>query len=597
MRAREILVAESAGLHERDRERIAERERCGRAGGRCEIRAGTLPWRRSHTGARRLRRPARSRDCRSWRSASRPALDQRHDHQQLRAFSRIRQGDHDVLARDHAQVAVACFGGMDEKRRRPVLARVDAILRPMWPDLPIPQTTTRPRQPRMISIACTNADRAAPSAPRRRAPRCRGLRARDRAHTARAVRGCMRRVCAASWAVCRHRMTVASRSVPIARPLRGYSRRAHRAISHVHSLQLGIVAARCSGHRRGRVSQPEAAAAARLPGRRRRDRSARARPHSRYTGLACARGVRRRVPDVQHRAGIQPAEAGHHAPHRLRAGHGAGAGHRRASALWCCRCCCRSIGVAGWSLGGALAMSSTAILVKMLADRLELNSQHGRQIIGILLFQDLAVVPLLILVPALAQPARRARQRARRSRRSRRSSCLPCARVRAAADARLVPSGRPAQSSELFVLNVLLITLGLAYLTQLAGLSLALGAFLAGMLISETEYRYQVEDDIKPFRDVLLGLFFVTIGMQLDLACDRDESGLGRSSRSLRASVSRSLLIAALCRAVRERRRRGHAHRPRSRAGRRVRVGHCWRCPARRICMPRAGHAAGARPR
>jgi CPA2 family monovalent cation:H+ antiporter-2 len=74
-----------------------------------------------------------------------------------------------------------------------------------------------------------------------------------------------------------------------------------------------------------------------------------------------------------------------------------------------------------------------------------------------------------------------------------------------------------AKSSEVFVLNVLLITLGLATLTELAGLSLALGAFVAGMLISETEYRLQVEDDIKPFRDVLMGLFFVTIGVKLDL--------------------------------------------------------------------------------
>jgi CPA2 family monovalent cation:H+ antiporter-2 len=73
------------------------------------------------------------------------------------------------------------------------------------------------------------------------------------------------------------------------------------------------------------------------------------------------------------------------------------------------------------------------------------------------------------------------------------------------------------KSSELFMLNVLLITLGLAYLTELAGLSLALGAFVAGILIAETEYRYQVEDDIKPFRDVLMGLFFVTIGMLLNL--------------------------------------------------------------------------------
>ncbi len=72
------------------------------------------------------------------------------------------------------------------------------------------------------------------------------------------------------------------------------------------------------------------------------------------------------------------------------------------------------------------------------------------------------------------------------------------------------------KSSELFVLFVLLATLGLAWVTEQAGLSLALGAFLAGMLISETEYRYQVEDYIKPFRDVLLGLFFVTIGMLLD---------------------------------------------------------------------------------
>jgi len=73
------------------------------------------------------------------------------------------------------------------------------------------------------------------------------------------------------------------------------------------------------------------------------------------------------------------------------------------------------------------------------------------------------------------------------------------------------------RSAELFMLNVLLITLGLAWLTELAGLSLALGAFLAGMLISETEYRYQVEEDIKPFRDVLLGLFFITVGMFLDV--------------------------------------------------------------------------------
>jgi CPA2 family monovalent cation:H+ antiporter-2 len=72
------------------------------------------------------------------------------------------------------------------------------------------------------------------------------------------------------------------------------------------------------------------------------------------------------------------------------------------------------------------------------------------------------------------------------------------------------------RSEELFILNVLLITLGLAWLTELAGLSLALGAFIAGMLVSETEYKHQVETDIRPFHDVLLGLFFITVGMSLD---------------------------------------------------------------------------------
>ncbi len=171
----------------------------------------------------------------------------------------------------------------------------------------------------------------------------------------------------------------------------------------------------------------------------------------------------------------------------------------------------------GLVLGGVFAMSSTAILAKMLAERLELNAPHGRRIIGILLFQDLAVVPLLILYPALGLGG----------------EFLARELLIALAKAGLVlmlllTVGQPLmrhwftlvarqKSSELFALNVLLITLGLAWLTGQAGLSLALGAFLAGMLISETPYRYQVEEDIKPFRDVLLGLFFVTVGMRLDL--------------------------------------------------------------------------------
>lgn len=171
----------------------------------------------------------------------------------------------------------------------------------------------------------------------------------------------------------------------------------------------------------------------------------------------------------------------------------------------------------GIALGGALAMSSTAILAKLLAERFELNSPHGRQIIGILLFQDLAVVPLLILIPALGAPAEDLAG----------TLGLAVAKAIVVLTVLLVVGQRVMRawfhvvarqkSPELFVLNVLLVTLGVAYLTELAGLSLALGAFVAGVLISETEYRYQVEEDIKPFRDVLLGLFFVTIGMLLDV--------------------------------------------------------------------------------
>ena len=173
---------------------------------------------------------------------------------------------------------------------------------------------------------------------------------------------------------------------------------------------------------------------------------------------------------------------------------------------------------AGLALGGALAMSSTAIVSKMLAERMELATAHGRDVMGILLFQDLAVVLFLILLPSLRMSGTDL------------AFALALAAVKAAVALVLIlyAGQRPMRawfhvvarqrSSELFMLNLLLITLGLAALTELAGLSLALGAFLAGMLIAETEYRYQVEEDIKPFRDVLLGLFFITMGMSLDLS-------------------------------------------------------------------------------
>ncbi len=168
------------------------------------------------------------------------------------------------------------------------------------------------------------------------------------------------------------------------------------------------------------------------------------------------------------------------------------------------------------ALSSAMAMSSTAIVVKLMSERLEMESEHGKRVMGVLLFQDLAVVPLLVLIPALgASPEKMA-------------ATLALALVKATVLISVLMVGGPRvmrwwltlvarrKSEELFVLNLLLVTLSLAWLTELAGLSLALGAFIAGMLISETQYKHQVETDIRPFHDVLLGLFFISIGMMLD---------------------------------------------------------------------------------
>lgn len=176
----------------------------------------------------------------------------------------------------------------------------------------------------------------------------------------------------------------------------------------------------------------------------------------------------------------------------------------------------------GWAgaivAGGALAMSSTAIVVKQLDEQLELHSRHGRLALGILLFQDLAVVPFLVAIPILA---------------SGKLDGIWLQLVFALAKgllalAIMLAAGRwimrpwfqfvaASHSGELFTLNVLMVTLAAATVTYSLGLSLALGAFLAGMMLSETEYRHQIETEIRAFRDVLMGVFFVSIGLQLDL--------------------------------------------------------------------------------
>jgi CPA2 family monovalent cation:H+ antiporter-2 len=161
-------------------------------------------------------------------------------------------------------------------------------------------------------------------------------------------------------------------------------------------------------------------------------------------------------------------------------------------------------------------MSSTAIVSKLLIERLDLNSRHGRIAIGVLLFQDLAVVPLLVVIPAIASPTGSL------------AYTLGIAFVKAAVMLSILfffgknlmnrwfGIVARQRSRELFVMNVLMVTMVLAYFTKLAGLSYALGAFIAGMLISETRFRYQVESDVASFRDILMGLFFITIGMLLD---------------------------------------------------------------------------------
>ena len=199
-------------------------------------------------------------------------------------------------------------------------------------------------------------------------------------------------------------------------------------------------------------------------------------------------------------------------------------------------------------LGGAIAMSSTAIVVKLMAERLEMESEHGKRVMGVLLFQDLAVVPLLVLIPALKSTGEEL------------MVAMALATLKAAALLTVLLVGGQKvmrwwltlvarrKSEELFMLNLLLVTLGLAYLTEHAGLSLALGAFVAGMLVAETEYKHQVETDIRPFHDVLLGLFFITIGMKLDWRPVLDQWLLVLLLTS-GPVIAKAVLVAALARA------------------------------------------------
>jgi CPA2 family monovalent cation:H+ antiporter-2 len=198
-------------------------------------------------------------------------------------------------------------------------------------------------------------------------------------------------------------------------------------------------------------------------------------------------------------------------------------------------------------VGGAIAMTSTAIILHQLTERSELNRTHGRLAFAMLLFQDLAFVPFLALAAMLA--AGENRLPLSESLLAIVGGVLSIAAVLAAGRWLLRPLFHEIAHSrlrELFTLAVLLVVLASAWVSYLAGLSFALGAFLSGMMLAETEYRHQIEAAIRPFRDLLLGLFFISVGMLLNLQLLDRPSELGLMLLILLTVVIFKAAIAAM---------------------------------------------------
>ncbi|XP_027353500.1 K(+) efflux antiporter 2, chloroplastic-like [Abrus precatorius] len=184
---------------------------------------------------------------------------------------------------------------------------------------------------------------------------------------------------------------------------------------------------------------------------------------------------------------------------------------------------CGLSGPAAIVIGNGLALSSTAVVLQVLQERGESTSRHGRATFSVLLFQDLAVVVLLILIPLISPNSSKGGVGFQAI-----AEALGLAGVKAAVAITAIIAGgrlllRPIykqvaenQNAEIFSANTLLVILGTSLLTARAGLSMALGAFLAGLLLAETEFSLQVESDIAPYRGLLLGLFFMTVGMSID---------------------------------------------------------------------------------
>jgi len=167
-------------------------------------------------------------------------------------------------------------------------------------------------------------------------------------------------------------------------------------------------------------------------------------------------------------------------------------------------------------IGLALALSSTAIVLKLLNESGEINKVYGRRVLGVLLFQDIAVIPILLMITIFSST----------------QSSVSVLLIETFIDATILLIGlyvagkyllapflyqvTKTKSNEIFIGSVLLLVIGSSYVAHLFGFSYSLGAFIAGMMIAETQYKHQIEADLIPFRDLLLGVFFITVGMQLD---------------------------------------------------------------------------------
>tara|TARA_E500000178_G_scaffold65318_1_gene62381 strand:+ start:171 stop:2144 length:1974 start_codon:yes stop_codon:yes gene_type:complete len=180
-----------------------------------------------------------------------------------------------------------------------------------------------------------------------------------------------------------------------------------------------------------------------------------------------------------------------------------------------------------FTIGIIITLSSTAVVAKLLKESGDLNKRRGQLAIGVLLFQDIAVVPLLIILPLFASSDSNGIGWALLFALTK--GAFVCVLLWAIGKwvlPRVFNEVALAKSDELFVLTTLLVALFAGLLTYSFGLSMALGAFLAGMMLGESHYRHQLEADIRPFRDILMGLFFVTVGMQLDISFVVNHAGI-----------------------------------------------------------------------